>query len=54
MQQETNQLREQIARMNQVPPVAPQVPPVAAQVPVPEVQQEIPRDAEVLITPTGI
>ncbi|GMN19276.1 hypothetical protein TIFTF001_042847 [Ficus carica] len=28
-----NQLREQIARMNQVPPVAPQVPPVAAQAP---------------------
>ncbi|GMN59389.1 hypothetical protein TIFTF001_028475 [Ficus carica] len=53
-QQETNQLREQIARMNQVPLVVPQVPPVAAQVPVPEVQQEIPRDAEVPIAPVGI
>ncbi|GMN65000.1 hypothetical protein TIFTF001_034078 [Ficus carica] len=46
-QRETNQLREQIARMNQVPPVA-------AQVPVPEVQQEVPRDAEVPLAPARI
>ncbi|GMN18989.1 hypothetical protein TIFTF001_042796 [Ficus carica] len=52
-QWETNQLREQIARMSQVPPVAPHVHPITAYVPVPEVQQEIPRDVEVPIALAG-
>ncbi|GMN29211.1 hypothetical protein TIFTF001_044327 [Ficus carica] len=57
-QQETNRLREQIARMNQipqaneVPPQAHQVPPVAPQVP--EVQQEVPQNFEAPLAPTGI
>ncbi|GMN62989.1 hypothetical protein TIFTF001_032060 [Ficus carica] len=57
-QQETNRLREQIARMNQmpqaneVPPQAHQVPPGAPQVP--EVQPEIPRNVEVPLAPAGV
>ncbi|GMN65046.1 hypothetical protein TIFTF001_034120 [Ficus carica] len=53
-----NRLREQIARMNQIPqanevsPQAHQVPSVAPQVP--EVQQEVPWIFEVPLAPAGI
>ncbi|GMN68771.1 hypothetical protein TIFTF001_037820 [Ficus carica] len=54
-QQETDRLREQIARINQspqdnrVPPVVPPVPDVQ-----PEVQPEVPWNAEVPIVPVGV
>ncbi|GMN66967.1 hypothetical protein TIFTF001_036031 [Ficus carica] len=57
-QQETNRLREQIARMNQVPranEVPPQeipVPPVAPQAP--GIRQKVPRNVEVPLAPAGI
>ncbi|GMN22011.1 hypothetical protein TIFTF001_043435 [Ficus carica] len=61
-QQETNQLQEQIARMNQrpqvneVPPRAHQVPPVVPPIPEvqPEVQPEAPRNAEIPMAPAGV
>ncbi|GMN59983.1 hypothetical protein TIFTF001_029072 [Ficus carica] len=57
-QRETNRLREQIARFNQilqdnvVPPQENSVPPVVPQVP--EVHQEVPRNAEVPLAPVGV
>ncbi|GMN51162.1 hypothetical protein TIFTF001_020312 [Ficus carica] len=57
-QQETDRLRQQLARINQrpqvneAPPPVHQVPPVVP--PVPEVQLEIPRNAEVSLAPAGI
>ncbi|GMN30043.1 hypothetical protein TIFTF001_044410 [Ficus carica] len=57
-QQETDRLREQLARMNQrpqvneIPPPVHQVPPVVPLVP--EVQPEIPRNVEVPLAPAGI
>ncbi|GMN70111.1 hypothetical protein TIFTF001_039153 [Ficus carica] len=57
-QEETNRLREQIARLNQVPhanEIPPQgnpAPPVVPQVP--EVRQEVPRNFEVPLAPAGM
>ncbi|GMN58768.1 hypothetical protein TIFTF001_027859 [Ficus carica] len=57
-QRETNRLREQIARLDQIPQanvVPPQenpVPPVVPQVP--EVHHEIPRNAEIPLPPVGV
>ncbi|GMN69112.1 hypothetical protein TIFTF001_038164 [Ficus carica] len=56
--QETNQLREQIARLNQIPytnAVPPQVNPVPSVAPlVPEGHQGVPRNAKVPFAPVGV
>ena len=57
-QQETNRLREQIARLhqmphaNEIPPQGNPAPPVAPQVP--EARQEVPRNFGVPLAPTGV
>ncbi|GMN70174.1 hypothetical protein TIFTF001_039219 [Ficus carica] len=57
-QEETNRLREQIVRLNQIPranEVPPQVNPVPLVVPqVPEVRQEVPQKVEVPLVPDGM
>ena len=57
-QEETNRLREQMARFNQIPranEVPPQVNPVPLVVPqVPEVRQEVPQNVEVPVAPVGM